>query len=130
MIVLGFLLHSCSHVISEDQHGFLPKRSTSTNLVTYVSIIQRAICDGFSVDAVYTDLSAAFDKIDHRITIAKLQRIGLHGSFLNWIHSYLIGRSMQVKIADCVSSPFLVTSGVPQESHLGPLIFFVIHQRC
>lgn len=125
VIVLNFFLHNYSSGIAYDQHGFLPKRSTNTNLVTYVSTIQRAIQSGYQVDAVYTDLSAAFDKIDHRIAIAKLRRIGLHGTFIDWVYSYLTGRSMQVKIADCLSSPFLVTSGVPQGSHLGPFIFLL-----
>ena len=125
VIVLEFFSHYCSSCISDDQHGFLSKRSTNTNLVTYVSTIQRAIQEGYQVDAVYTDLSAAFDKIDHRIAIAKLRRIGLHGTLLEWVGSYLTGRTMQVKIADCLSLPFLVTSGVPQGSHLGPFIFLL-----
>lgn len=112
VIVLEFLRHNLSHVVSDDQHGFFPKRSTNTNLVTYISKIQRAISDGYQVDAIYTDLSAAFDKINHRIAIAKLRRVGLHGSLLTWVNSYLTGRTMLVKISDNLSSPFSVTSGL------------------
>lgn len=125
VIVLEFLRHNLSHVVSDDQHGFFPKRSTNTNLVTYISKIQRAISDGYQVDAIYTDLSAAFDKINHRIAIAKLRRVGLHGSLLTWVNSYLTRRTMLVKIADNLSLPFSVTSGVPQGSHLGPFLFLL-----
>lgn len=80
---------------------------------------------GHQVDAIYTDLSAAFDKINHEIAVAKLERLGFHGSLLDWLRSYLTGRHMSVKIGDHFSQPFAVSSGVPQGSHLGPFIFLL-----
>lgn len=103
----------------------MPKRSTSSNLVTFTSFILREMEKGHQVDAVYTDLSAAFDKMNHAIALAKFEKLGFDGNSLNWLRSYLTGRSMSVKIGDHVSLPFLVTSGVPQGSHLGPFLFLM-----
>lgn len=70
-VVYDFLLHNCHNFISEHQHGFMPKRSTNTNLLTYTTFIAQALQEGKQVDSIYTDFSAAFDKINHQITIAK-----------------------------------------------------------
>lgn len=125
VVVLDFLRFNTNSYIAPEQHGFVPKRSTSSNLVTYTSSIIRAMQQGHQVDAVYTDLSAAFDKINHRIAIAKLSRLGFNGPFLQWLLSYLTGRVMCVKLGDIRSAPFIVFSGVPQGSHLGPLIYLL-----
>ena len=63
--------------------------------------------------------------LNHRIAVAKLERLGFGGSLLDWLRSYLCGRTMCVKIGDVVSAAFAVFSGVPQGSHLGPFIFLL-----
>ena len=80
---------------------------------------------GSQVDAIYTDLSAAFDKMDHEIALAKFERLGIGGSLLSWLRSYLTNRNTSVKIGDHVSFPFQVKSGIPQGSHLGPFLFLL-----
>lgn len=125
LVVYDFLLHHCSQYISSSQHGFTPKRSTNTNLVSYTNFLLREMHNRKQVDAIYTDLSAAFDKINHQIAVAKFERIGFGGSFLSWIRSYLTNRQMAVKIGDVTSDYFDTTSGVPQGSHLGPLTYLV-----
>ncbi|XP_053687239.1 uncharacterized protein LOC128736776 [Sabethes cyaneus] len=114
-----------NHYISSDQHGFMTKRSTTTNLTSFTSFVTRQIEDGHQVDAIYTDLSAAFDKMNHQIAIAKFDRFGMNEHLLLWLQSYLCGRSMSVKIGDHISAPFPVCSGVPQVSHLGPFLFLL-----
>ncbi|XP_055522392.1 uncharacterized protein LOC129716582 [Wyeomyia smithii] len=69
IVILEKLTHDCSHIISLDQHGFMPKRSTTTNLITFTSFITREIRRGHQVDAINTDLSAAFDKVNHEIAL-------------------------------------------------------------
>lgn len=71
------------------------------------------------------DLSAAFDSINHEIAIAKLAKLGFGGRFVSWLRSYLIGRQLTVRIGDVTSRIFDAPSGIPQGSHLGPLIFLI-----
>lgn len=74
---------------------------------------------GRQVDVVYTDYSKCFDRLSHDVILAKLAHIGIHGSLLRWLTSYLENRSQAVKIG-CFHSQFApVPSGVPQGSHLG-----------
>ncbi|XP_052561944.1 uncharacterized protein LOC120429973 [Culex pipiens pallens] len=70
VIVLDFIKFNCCDYIAQDQHGFMAKRSTSSNLVTYSSFILRTMQKRKQIDAIYTDLSAAFDKLNHLFTFS------------------------------------------------------------
>ena len=78
---------------------------------------------GNQFGALLTDLSKAFDCIDHKILIAKLSEYGVSSSSLNVISSYLKHGTQQTKINDCFSTRSNIKYGVPQESILGPLLF-------
>ncbi|XP_055622344.1 uncharacterized protein LOC129765922 [Toxorhynchites rutilus septentrionalis] len=91
LIILEELVQNFAHCISMDQHGFMSKRSTTTNLVQFTSYIIREIEQGHQVDAIYTDLSAAFDKMNHDIALAKYDRLGVQNDLLAWLSSYLTG---------------------------------------
>jgi hypothetical protein len=125
VIAYGYIFFSVKSVIPTVQHGFVNGRSTVTNLIEFISFVTKKIEAGVQVDAIYTDFSKAFDKVNHRILLLKLSRMGFRGSFLDWIASYLTGRTQFVKIGDACSRIFSVKSGVPQGSHLGPLLFIL-----
>lgn len=113
------------HIISPRQNGFVKGRSTSSNLLSYVHYLSNAINKRIQVDALYTDFSKAFDKVDHNILIRKAYHNGIHGSLLRWLTSYLSNRTQIVKVYGYESAPFETKSGVPQGSNLGPLLFIL-----
>ena len=75
------------------------------------------------IDAIYTDLMSAFNQINHDIILVKLSRLGFHNNLVMWLKSYLNQRSYCVKINRCLSNVFVSSSGVPQGSNIGPVLF-------
>lgn len=125
LVIMEPLKAHCQQQLSEDQHGFMPGRSTASNLICLTSYIMDSMVRRNQTDVIYTDLTAAFDMVNHDIAIAKLDRFGINGRFLQWFRSYLTGRELKVVIGDCQTASFMSTSGIPQGSHLGPLIFLL-----
>jgi len=74
-------------------------------------------------DVIYTDFSKAFDSVNHSLLFFKLKQLGFPFNLLTWISSYLNDRTQRVIFKNAVSKLIYVTSGVPQGSHLGPLLF-------
>lgn len=122
-LVHDSLYRNVQHVISESQHGFVRKRSTTTNLMCYVSSLVDSLEKRQQVDAVYVDFSKAFDKVPHALAVEKLKRMGFPQWLTQWIESYLSERWAFVRLGGTSSETFSITSGVPQGSHLGPLLF-------
>lgn len=124
-MVYNSLSNDILHHISPHQHGFTPGKSIVTNLVTFVSSTLKWMEDGYQVDMVSTDFGKAFDRVNLLRLIEKLKELGFDGPLLSWFVSYLCGRLQFVKFFDCMSPLFEVMSGVPQGSHLGPLMFIL-----
>ena len=89
----------------------------------YQDFLITSVEKGHQIDTIYTDLSKAFDSVCHTLLLKKLSEIGISGNYLAWISSYLQDRSQWVEICGSRSGEVFATSGVPQGSHMGPVLF-------
>ena len=122
-LIYDQLSWSCKRFFIEEQHGFIAGKSTITNLVVYQSDLLDALEKNYQVDAIYTDFSRAFDRINHELLMARLRAIGFDERSVSWLKSMLIGRTQRVMIGSYKSDIIRVTSGVPQGGHCAPLFF-------
>ena len=108
--------------ISPFQHGFVPNRSCATNLASFLSHGWAAISEKCQLDAVYADLSSAFQSVNHRLLLHKLEKMyGIDGSALQWLSSYLGRRKQRVVLNGKVSEWVPAVSGTPEGGHISQL---------
>lgn len=118
-----YLNNKTKHLITAKQHGFTGGKSTSTNLLEYTNYLTNKMMGGGQIDAIYTDLAKAFDKINHTTLLDKISRLPISHCLVKLLHSYLVDRKQYVCVYGEKSNCITPQSSVPQGSILSPLLF-------
>ena len=112
--------HDCIYKL---QFGFRENHSTTHALINLTEEIRSSLDKNIFACGIFIDLQKAFDTVDHKILLSKLEHYGIRGISNNWFKSYLSNRKQHVSINGFLSSEEVMRYGVPQGSVLGPLLF-------
>jgi hypothetical protein len=112
-------------ILTDYQNGIRASRSCESQLLITINDIAKSMNAGEQMDAILLDFSKAFDKVPHQRLLLKLRHYVIRGNLLDWIEDFLSERTRRVLVEGQHSSSAKVTSGVPQGTVIGPLLFLV-----
>ena len=115
-----------NHQLNKGQHGFVPGRSTQTQLLAHYNDIYETMMEGKRLDTVFLDFAKAFDKVDHEILLKKVKKHKISGKVGNWIREFLKDRKFRVVANNNMSEEAEVISGVPQGTVLAAMLFLIM----
>jgi len=121
--IMAFLTQE--KLLNSGQHGFMPHKSTVTQLVKCISPWQWSRNSKISTDVICLEFCKAFDKICHQKLFIKLECYGIFGKLPNWITNFLVNRTQVIKVERARSNVKPVLSGIGQDTCLGPLAFIL-----
>ena len=107
------------------QHGFRKHRSCETQLALFSHDILRTMHEGYQTDAIFLDFRKAFDSVPHCRLLTKVRAYGIGSQICEWLEDFLSNRTQYVVLDGECSSEVRVSSGVPQGSVVGPLLFSI-----
>ena len=115
-----------NHKLNKGQHGFVPGRSTQTQLLAHYNDIYETLMEGKRLDTVFLDFAKAFDKVDHDILLEKVKKHKISGKIGRWLGEFLKDRKFRVVANNCISEEADVISGVPQGTVLAAILFLIM----
>ena len=107
------------------QFGFRNKHSTNHALIDLTETIRKALDDNEFACGVFLDFKKAFDTVNHKILLKKLEHYGIRGHAIKWFKSYLSERKQYTAVSNADSQTNEISNGVPQGPVLGPLLFLI-----
>jgi hypothetical protein len=117
-----------NNILVQEKHGFRIHSSTEQVAFTLINSILTAMNNNQMCGGIFYDMQKAFDCVNHKILLEKLEFYGVEGKFKTLIESYLTGRYQRVTLNNITNNNNLfkwelLKCGVPQGSILGPLLF-------
>ena len=123
-IRLNYFLEKNS-IISNCQFGFQKSKSTFNALHQLTEKIYSSLNDKQYLTSIFIDLKKAFDSVNHKVLLEKMELAGIRGMALEWFRSYLSDREYFVRIGSSSSNSIKTNIGLPQGSILGPICFLL-----